>query len=137
MIVIRSFVILVLFALVVAPAFAVTPPTPAAPVAAKLQFDWILPTTRTDGAPLAANEIAKTRIYVTSFDSVIDVAGQAKAYTYTLPAGVCVAATDNAQATVVDTEGRESAASAVVKLPALCGPKPLPAAPTSLRVSAG
>lgn len=137
----RAFVIL-LFCLLptavfVQVTYAVTPPAPVTPTLAKLLFTMAMPATRTDGTPLAVNEIAKTRIYVSSFDSVVEIPGAAANYTYTLAPGVCVAATDSAAATVVDSGGRESAASIAVTTPALCGPKPLPAAPTNLKVTAG
>ncbi len=118
-------------------AYGVPPPAPVTPAIAKLLFTLTLPTTRADESPLLPSEIAKTRIYVTSFASVIEINSAATSYTYVLPAGVCVAATDSAAATVVDSGGRESAASVSVNMPVICGPKPLPSAPANLKVVAG
>lgn len=122
-------------------AYAVTPPAPVAPVAAKLLVSWKNAATRADGTPLAATEIKQTNIYVTSLASVIVVQqtdGAPTSYSYVLPAGICIKATDGIAATHTDTGGLESATSAVAKVAAdICGPKSLPSQPTAVTATAG
>lgn len=120
-----------------AAASAITPPTPVEPKAATVTFSWTMPTTRTNGTPLALSEISKTRLYITALDNLIEIPAPATSYVYVLPAGTCLSNSDSAAVTAMDTAGLESMASNSVSMVAQCGPKPLPSAPTGLSATAG
>ncbi len=136
--VLKNAILIIVVALCAGMANAITPPTPTEPAQAVALINWKMPTTRADNTPLALSEIRSINIYVTSLDSVIVVGSPATSYSYVLPAGTCLKTTDGVQATATDTDGRESAASNVAHIAAdLCGPKPLPGAPTALTVTAG
>lgn len=131
--------ILLLLPLLSIPALAITPPAPIAPKLESVLYSWTPATTRNDGSPMAASERRETRLYVTALSAYIAVPEPASNYTYILPAGVCLKTSDGVAATTVDTDGRESPASITVAATPQdrCGPKPLPAAPTSVKAVIG
>jgi hypothetical protein len=120
-------------------ATAITPPAPVAPKLESVLYSWTPATTRNDGSPMAASERRETRLYVTALSAYIAVPEPAANYTYILPAGQCFKTTDAVAATTVDTDGRESAASISVSASPrdMCGPKALPAAPTTVKAATG
>jgi hypothetical protein len=134
---VEYFRILILLLLAM-PAMAIKPPAPVTPAIAAVLYSWALPTTRVSGAALAPAERKETRLYISSLSAYIAIPEAAASYTYIVPAGQCIRKTDIAAVTAVDTEGRESAGSMEVSTVGdVCGPKALPAAPTSVKVAIG
>jgi hypothetical protein len=118
------------------PAMAITPPTPVEPKLAAVLYTWNHAQTRRTGIPLALAEIKESRIYITSLSAYITVPGPAASYTYVVPSGQCIRATDGAQVTNVDTGGLEGDGSNVVKTTVdVCSGKSLPGAPGNAKVT--
>jgi len=111
--------------------YAITPPPPVAPTLASVILTITPATTRADKVtPFAASEIKENRLYFTELAAYIAVPPTISVYTYLVPSGQCVKATDSITATTVDTGGLESAASVAVSVPAdRCSGKLLPGAP--------
>lgn len=125
--------LLVLVALSPLAAHAITPPPPVAPSLAKVLYSWDHPTTRTDGTALTVSEIKETRLYITSLQAYIAVPAPANSYTYIVPSGQCIAKTDAAAATAVDTGNLESAASNVAMVAVDACSKALPGKPGNVK----
>ena len=116
-------------------ALAIVPPTITQPKPGVLHFSWIAPTTRTNGAPIAASEISGYRLYLTNEAAAILIPGSALSYDYTVPVGYVTKTTDAAQISAIDSAGLESVASSAVDLPVgITTPKSLPGAPSGLTV---
>src|SRR5690348_656671 len=110
--VILLFVLLVVMMSAAMHAMAITPPTPTAPKQASVVINWNADTLRADlVTPLSSSERKEARIYITSLSAYIAVPEPATTYTYLVPWGACVKATDSVQVTQVDTLGQEGAAS--------------------------
>src|SRR5688572_12321528 len=86
-------------------AHAIKAPLPVTPAIASVLYSWTPPTTRVNGMALTAAERKETRLYLSSLTAYIAVPEPATSYTYVLPAGQCIRATDTAEATAVDTGG--------------------------------
>jgi hypothetical protein len=95
--------------------------------AANISLSCTAPTTRTDGSPLAANEIGG---YEFTFNGASFATPNLCAYLYNIEAGSCVKTTDAFAVRVKDTAGVWSAYSAPVSVGAnACTPKSPPVAP--------
>jgi hypothetical protein len=128
---------ILLLLLMTLPAMAITPPAPVDAELAKVLYTWSHAQTRLTGVPLALTEIKESRIYITSLSAYITVPAPAASYTYVVPAGQCIRATDGAQVTNVDTGGLEGPGSNVAKVAAdVCSGKSRPAAPGNVKVTA-
>jgi hypothetical protein len=115
---------------------AITPPPPVISSLAKVLYSWDNPTTRLAGDALTIGELKETRLYITSLAAYITVPAPASSYTYVVPSGQCIKASDGAQVTAVDTGMLESAGSNIVKVSAdACSGKSLPGSPGNVKAT--